>query len=82
MDAHIDPQLEDDRAGYARRLIAHRPELGDAEVARMCAPSQPESDTAPMVLPVEIGERIETVLELIVARLDRIEDRLGGGRTH
>jgi hypothetical protein len=72
----FDPAAE--RRAYVERVVRHRcgDVVGEAELAHVL--SQPESATVPK----EVAERIETVLELIVARLDAIEDRLDGRRVH
>jgi hypothetical protein len=68
-----------ERAEYVRRVIAARcSELTEAEVAQaLNTLSQPE-----VIIPRDVGQRIETALELIVARLEVIEARLDGRRPH
>jgi hypothetical protein len=64
-----------ERAEYVRRVIAaRRPELAGADLASHTRPE--------VVVPREVAKRIEDALELIVARLDAIEERLDCRRVH
>jgi hypothetical protein len=80
----VDPSdLPEDRAEYARRLIAARcPEL-TAEEIEPAVHDRPAADAAQVVMvPHEVAEKIFGVLDLIVARLDRLESRLDGRGVH
>jgi hypothetical protein len=67
--------LPAERTAYVAAVIRHR--CGDVLDEAELAPTQPE-----MMVPREVAEKITDALELIVARLDAIEDRLGRGQRH
>ena len=64
--------VEDDRAGYVRRLLAARlPELTDADIVSL---AQPDFDTG---VPAEISDKIADVIEAMEVRLSGLEQVVG-----
>jgi hypothetical protein len=70
--------MTDDRAAYIRALIAHRcPEIEPEDLAALADTASTEAIAPPAeMLPVEIGERIVEVLDLMMGRLDEIAETI------
>ena len=69
---------DDERAAYIRALVAHRcPEIGQEDFAALADTASTEAIAPPTeMLPVEIGERIVEVLDLMMGRLDEIAETI------
>lgn len=71
--------IDDDRADYFDRLIAHRcPEIGPADLASAEAASQP-APSDDMVVPVEVLDQVLDVVIALEERMNALEATLGVG---
>jgi hypothetical protein len=65
--------MTDERADYLMRLIRCRvPEATEADLAAISQHNLAEDET----LPTAVGEQILEVLDLMMARLDRLEEKV------
>jgi hypothetical protein len=70
----------EDRRDYVERLVRARcgDVITEADLASLGNKVAPDA----AMIPREVGQRIEDALEVILARIDRLESRLDGRRPH